>query len=368
MDKKIFSFEGKRIAIIDDDVEILESHRAFLERRGFWVITFENPLEALEWFNENDVDVMLLDYYMDELTGKEFSERYTGEAVILLHTGESGKIPEDEMMATLNIHGYFDKKKTIEDLLSMIKSAIKTADAFKTIKQQEKKIDMLTYKKETVGNFLDEVSDQIADKLQGVTANTMRVLDSKSDEGIETSMHNIDEYIRQSREVIRAINFNTPKSRKLLDLLEFVKILNKHKVGKAQMNIDYTLDENVEISYYRNSCLVYLLIEVVAYIIKREVARKETEGNSNINAKDVIFNAKVTDDSLNIVVNSEYGFDYEEEFINKLKLLIAEEPEGFIDISVNDKNLIIRLTDVERITENHILVGKNLNDKIIEYQ
>jgi len=72
MDK--FNFENKRVAIVDDEEIILDSYSKVLGHKGFWTITFNNPIEALEWLNNNEVDVILLDYYMPEKTGGQFAE------------------------------------------------------------------------------------------------------------------------------------------------------------------------------------------------------------------------------------------------------------------------------------------------------
>ena len=57
--------------VIDDEFDILQIIRRYLEKWGFSVVTFSNPLLALQQFKDdpNAYSVVLLDIRMPELSG-----------------------------------------------------------------------------------------------------------------------------------------------------------------------------------------------------------------------------------------------------------------------------------------------------------
>ena len=57
-----------KIAIIDDEQEILNILDKFLTKRGNSVITYSNPLTALSSM-KGDIDVVLLDVMMPQMNG-----------------------------------------------------------------------------------------------------------------------------------------------------------------------------------------------------------------------------------------------------------------------------------------------------------
>ncbi|MCG3651125.1 response regulator [Aliarcobacter butzleri] len=70
MDKKY------SIAIIDDEVEILNLLSRFLSRNPkFSVANYANPLAALESLNTSSYDIVLLDIMMPQMNGLEVLEK-----------------------------------------------------------------------------------------------------------------------------------------------------------------------------------------------------------------------------------------------------------------------------------------------------
>ena len=59
-----------RIAVIDDEKGILLSVSLFLESEGHIPLTFSSPLEALRSINGDNVDLIILDMRMPEMSGE----------------------------------------------------------------------------------------------------------------------------------------------------------------------------------------------------------------------------------------------------------------------------------------------------------
>lgn len=79
-----------RIAIVDDDIAVLDSTRMLLEIAGHTVETFISPCDFLQRSVSNDFDCLILDHHMPHLTGLELAKRLRARGVtmpIMLITG-----------------------------------------------------------------------------------------------------------------------------------------------------------------------------------------------------------------------------------------------------------------------------------------
>ncbi len=66
---KMESVRPKTVLCVDDENIGLRVRKIMLESRGYIVLTANNGPEGLNIFEENDVDVVILDYYMPGLNG-----------------------------------------------------------------------------------------------------------------------------------------------------------------------------------------------------------------------------------------------------------------------------------------------------------
>jgi|SRR5580658_1405278 CheY-like chemotaxis protein len=58
---------------IDDDPDVLECEKAFLETFGYTVLTAPSGSKGLELACIHSVDVVIVDYFMPEMNGQEFA-------------------------------------------------------------------------------------------------------------------------------------------------------------------------------------------------------------------------------------------------------------------------------------------------------
>jgi len=56
---------------VDDEIELLEAHRLFLERKGYLIKTFTNGHDAIAHLQDEPVDLVLLDESMPGISGLE---------------------------------------------------------------------------------------------------------------------------------------------------------------------------------------------------------------------------------------------------------------------------------------------------------
>lgn len=63
--------ENKTVLCIDDNLEVLECEKAFLESVGYTVLTALSGGRGLELASTHLVDVVVVDYFMPEMNGHE---------------------------------------------------------------------------------------------------------------------------------------------------------------------------------------------------------------------------------------------------------------------------------------------------------
>src|ERR1700731_380409 len=75
---------------IDDDEDVLECEKSFLESFGFTVLTAPSGAKGLELASNSPVDVVILDYFMPEMNGQEVAvemRRLKPQAPIIMLSG-----------------------------------------------------------------------------------------------------------------------------------------------------------------------------------------------------------------------------------------------------------------------------------------
>src|ERR671910_2818334 len=70
----MYTTKGKNILIIDDDEDINNLFKLFLEYDGYKVDAFTDPIDALYSFRKNVYDLVLLDLKMPQMNGVVLSQ------------------------------------------------------------------------------------------------------------------------------------------------------------------------------------------------------------------------------------------------------------------------------------------------------
>lgn len=87
---------GGVLLCIDDNEEVLECEKLFLESFGYTVLTAPSGGKGLELAGVYPIDVVIVDYLMPEMSGKEFvleMRRLRPQTPIILLSGEVN-VPE----------------------------------------------------------------------------------------------------------------------------------------------------------------------------------------------------------------------------------------------------------------------------------
>ena len=125
------NFQDKVILLVDDEQNYLTMTKMALEGNGFTVITESNPLQALEYLKTNKVDLILLDYFMPELTGDEFVRQlrtFAPKTLVVLQTGYADENTPLELMKKSDVQAYFDKTSGIDNLVILLCSIFRICE------------------------------------------------------------------------------------------------------------------------------------------------------------------------------------------------------------------------------------------------
>jgi signal transduction histidine kinase len=135
---------GKRILIIDDNKDYLDSTSNLLEREGHDVITCTSGQEGLLYLHEQHFDLLLLDYY---IPGEDSCEELVKKVrdinpfiQMILQTGYSGELPPREILRKMDIQGYYDKSDNIQNLLIWVDVGLKISQTIQLLNQTTVKL------------------------------------------------------------------------------------------------------------------------------------------------------------------------------------------------------------------------------------
>jgi CheY-like chemotaxis protein len=114
--------KARSILIIDDEIDIINSVKRWLEADGFKVQGIADPLQALEYFqnNSDDIDVVLSDIRMRKIDGRELVKRIKTirpETKIIFMTAlETDRLELSGTLPSIKIDGFMTKPGSLQKL------------------------------------------------------------------------------------------------------------------------------------------------------------------------------------------------------------------------------------------------------------
>ncbi|NLM04796.1 MAG: response regulator transcription factor [Clostridiales bacterium] len=120
----------KTILVADDEKNIVDVVKAYLEKEGYKVLTAYNGVEVLEIFNKWNIDFIILDLMMPELSGEEVCKkiRLESSVPILMLTA---KAEEKHRIYGLDIGAddYLVKPFSPKELVARVRAILRRAEA-----------------------------------------------------------------------------------------------------------------------------------------------------------------------------------------------------------------------------------------------
>jgi CheY-like chemotaxis protein len=92
----------KRILIVEDEIVLQDVYKLVLTKHGYQVFTANNGLEGLTKLKESQADLVLLDFFMPQMDGREFLRNFANDEYpttkIIVYTNLSDNKTETEML------------------------------------------------------------------------------------------------------------------------------------------------------------------------------------------------------------------------------------------------------------------------------
>lgn len=142
--------DTQKIMVVDDDSNICELLRLYLEKEGFGAVIAENGARALELFDREQPDLILLDVMMPELDGwqvcRELRKRSTVPIIMLTAKGE---VFDKVLGLELGADDYVVKPFETKEVIARIKAVLRRSGAGEQKKYREIRFDKLSINMET---------------------------------------------------------------------------------------------------------------------------------------------------------------------------------------------------------------------------
>jgi two-component system, OmpR family, response regulator ChvI len=122
----LLSNNSQSILIVDDEFDIVESIKLWLQKSGLDVQGFTDPVLALEYFknNCNSIDIVLSDIRMPQMNGYELVKRIgklqSGVKIILMSAFEINHLEMASLLPDMKINSIVSKPISLKNLTKTI--------------------------------------------------------------------------------------------------------------------------------------------------------------------------------------------------------------------------------------------------------
>lgn len=135
---------GKKILIIDDDVNMMDILSIVLEKYGHTLYAYTDPITAIEELKRTKYDILIINYLLTPVNGDRIIElvrEFDKEIYIILMSIHKDLAPSIEVMQNLDIQAYFEKSARFDQLIMLIQSGVNQLEQLENIKAMSLKID-----------------------------------------------------------------------------------------------------------------------------------------------------------------------------------------------------------------------------------
>ena len=267
------------ILLVDDDLDYIQVTAFFLKSKGYNVDVATSGADAINKVSQGDIHIVLLDYYMPELTGEDVVNKireFNDRIIIILQTGFAGQQPPEETLKRLNIQNYHDKSDGVEKLLLQVTSAVR-------IFNQQNLIELSRYRVSAIGKLVRGIAEELKGPLLSIGASmeaTKTLVESiKSDAGEDAyqkinsaylnSKNQIDRIDKICRTIIKQTDTDDEKvGLTVADILDTLKLMiaNELKVSRIKLEEDITVKLDSYI-YGKIDDVIFILCEIIHNIV-----------------------------------------------------------------------------------------------------
>lgn len=288
--------KSNKVMIIDDEKTFIVPLEIGLKRVGIDVVSFTDPVEAIEYLKNNKVNVLLTDYHMEPgINGDEVIKRvreFNKDVIIYLQTGYAEELPANEMLDKYDIQGFIDKGEGQEKNMQLIKSSLKQANLIEMVKEQKKEIDAQNYRNEFLGKFLNRLMGEIGERGMAMAGSIVHLEDmteniqNNDKELFVNSVDTLKRNISKLNELIKSLAIDegiitiSGLEHKLKNLFDITL-----SIKDVKLNIKY--DDAYLMLNCQREILIYILVDIIENLINSNVKEINilTEKNDKVKIK-----------------------------------------------------------------------------------
>ena len=151
----------EKILVVDDEKNICDLLRMYLEKEGFAVVMAHNGVDAVKTFASENPDLVLLDIMLPGLDGWQVCReiRKTSEKPIIMLTAKD-EVFDKVLGLELGADDYVTKPFDTKEIIARIKAVLRRASAVKETDIKEVKYDKLSV---NLTNYELKVNDVVVD-------------------------------------------------------------------------------------------------------------------------------------------------------------------------------------------------------------
>lgn len=120
---------AKKVMVVDDEPDLCETVKLLLEGKGFEAVTVQSGAEALKKLKKEPVDLVLIDFFMPEMTGRVLADEIRADPKLkdlklaFLTVALFGEVGQADLKK-LGILDYIQKPFDNEDLVRRVKRMV----------------------------------------------------------------------------------------------------------------------------------------------------------------------------------------------------------------------------------------------------
>ena len=137
--------QKEKILVVDDEKNICDLLRMYLEKEGYSVVMAHNGVDAVSMFNSENPDLVLLDIMLPQLDGWQVCReiRKLSEKPIIMLTAKD-EVFDKVLGLELGADDYVTKPFDTKEIIARIKAVLRRTSAVKESEIKEVKYDKLS--------------------------------------------------------------------------------------------------------------------------------------------------------------------------------------------------------------------------------
>ena len=137
--------QKEKILVVDDEKNICDLLRMYLEKEGYSVVMAHNGVDAVNTFASENPDLVLLDIMLPQLDGWQVCReiRKTSEKPIIMLTAKD-EVFDKVLGLELGADDYVTKPFDTKEIIARIKAVLRRTSAVKEVDIKEVKYDKLS--------------------------------------------------------------------------------------------------------------------------------------------------------------------------------------------------------------------------------